>query len=210
MVVDGDAYLKGSVEGADVVHEGSDFDFGEVGFEAGDAGLDPSPSLGDFGLSERCALLAELRERGDDLVLAAELLGSGGDPFGKVGVVGVGMGRVDGALVDVSRARPWGRRNRCSCLYLGVKLLVSVEDLVGDRDGGVVPVGGVGSCPFRFVSGEADDEGSGVVRVHGQDSENQVVRLSRVSYSGFGHVGEVLGGLDDSGRGRVGRFVRTR
>lgn len=101
VVVDGDADFEGSVEGADVVHEGGDFDFGEVGFEAGDAGLDPSPSLGDFGLGERCALFAELCEGGDDLVLSAELLGAGGDSFGEVRVVGVSVGCVDGAFVDV-------------------------------------------------------------------------------------------------------------
>lgn len=77
-----------------------------------------------------------------------------------------------------------------------MKLLVPVEDLVGDRDGGVVPVGGVASCPFRFVSGEADDEGSVVVCEHGEDSQDQVVGLRLVSDAGFGHVGEVIGGLD--------------
>ena len=34
VVVDGDADFEGAVEGADVVHEGGDFDFGEVCFEA--------------------------------------------------------------------------------------------------------------------------------------------------------------------------------
>ena len=77
-----------------------------------------------------------------------------------------------------------------------MKLLVPVEDLISDRDASVVPVGGVGSCPFGFVSSEADDNGSAVVREHGQDPENQVVGLRWVSDAGFGHVGEVLGGLD--------------
>ena len=77
-----------------------------------------------------------------------------------------------------------------------MELLVPVVDLVSDRDGGVAPVSRVGSGPFRFVAGEADDEGLVAVREDGEDSQDQVVGLCLVSDAGFGHVGEVLGGLD--------------
>ena len=88
-------------------------------------------------------------------------------------------------------------------------MLVEIEDLVGDRDCPVIPVGPVDALPGGFVPAKAHDDGLVVVGEHSQDPKTR-----RGTGCGVGHGLLTCRGSDvmfgfGGGRPRVVLLGRT-